>query len=366
MDQNMKIILKKTVDKLSKTALKVGDNIPYLSKSGTYDDYSHRPSWWTNGFYPGILWHLYQITKDTVYADLASRVEKKLDVVLDEFVNVDHDAGFMWGLASVPNYWFMKNERSRIQGLKAASFLASRFHPKAGYIRAWNGDWAKGHSIIDSLMNLSILYWASKEVKDSCFYEIATKQADTALREFIREDGSVYHILVFDDETGTRSGVRTGQGYSETSSWGRGTSWALYGMVISYRETGDERYLQGALKVASFIQKHMCDDMVPYADYLAPEEERRKKDSSAGAITACGFLLLGKLTGNEDFTNYGRNMVQGLYNTCFAPDDNEAVLLHGNVAYHAEDMDETDISIIYGDYFFLEALCIIHDYKGLF
>lgn len=362
----MKDYLQEAIIKMSKTAHEIQGKIPYLAREKTYDDYTDRPSWWTNGFYPGILWLLYQYTKDDRFKTYAIEVENKLDAVLDGFTHVDHDAGFIWKLSSVCNYEYTGNQRSKIQGLKAASLLASRYHPKGEYIRAWNGDWARGHAIIDTLMNLSILYWGSKELKDDGFNQIARKAADTAIREFIREDGSLFHIVVFDEQTGIRNGQRFGQGYSETSSWGRGTSWALYGMTISYRETGDIRYLEAAKKVAEFVMKHLPKDGVPYADYLAPDEERRKKDSSAGAITACGFIKLFELTKSQEYLDMARKMIQGLHDTCLAPSDHQALLLHGNVAYHAKDMQETDISIIYGDYYYLEALMMINGFKGYF
>jgi unsaturated chondroitin disaccharide hydrolase len=362
----MRSILEQTVKKLEKTIIHVQDKIPYVAKSDHYDDYTDHPSWWTNGFYPGILWHMYQYTKDENYATLAINVEKKLDPVLDGFQKVDHDAGFMWHLSSGNHFRFKGDQHARIQALKAASFLASRYHPQGEYIRAWNGDWARGHAIIDTLMNLPLLYWASKEMQDDGFAQIARKQADTAIKEFIRVDGSVYHIVVFDEKTGKRVGQRYGQGYSEQSSWARGTSWALYGFAISYRETSDERYLQAAQKVAQFIINHMPSDFIPYADYLAPDEPRRKRDSSAGAITACGFILLGTLLNNQEYLSYGKKIIQALYDHCYADETHDAILLHGNVAYHAEDETDTDLSIIYGDYYFLEALLMIHDYKGFF
>ena len=364
--KDKKELLKEVVEKLSRTALEIRDAIPYVAKKNTYDDYSIRPSWWTNGFYPGILWHLYEYTKNDRFAFLARAVEEKLDPVLDGFLEVDHDAGFIWHISRVRDYILTGDKRSRIQGLKAGSFLASRFNPSCRYIRAWNGDWAKGHSIIDSLMNLPLLYWCSEELEDNRFYNIATKQADRACEEFVRKDGSVFHIVVFDDEKRVRSGQRYGQGYSEFSSWARGTAWALYGLAISYKHTGDVKYLQTSQKVAKFIMDHMPSDYVPYADYLAPDEPARKKDSSAGAITACGFILLGRLTGDKSYTEYAEKILDGLYQTCYAPEESQAVLLHGNIAYHAEDPAERDISIIYGDYFFLEALMMLQGYHEYF
>jgi unsaturated chondroitin disaccharide hydrolase len=366
LDKLFKDTLKEVKLKLDRVSDEVGDKIPYLSKDARWDDYTHRPSWWTNGFYPGMLWHMYGLTNNDKYAQYAIAIEKKIDPVLDQFVDVDHDAGFIWKLSSVNHYQFKQDARAKIQGLKAASFLASRFNPKGEYIRAWNGDWATGHAIIDSLMNLSLLYWASKEIKDKRFYEIAVKQANTAIKEFIRTDGSSHHIVVFDDDTGKRISQRTGQGYAEHSSWGRGTAWALYGFAISYRETLDIKYLEAAEKVANFIIKHLPKDLVPYADYLAPDEPKRKKDSSAGAITACGFLLLGKLSNKPHFIEQGKLMLKGLIESCYAPKDKQALLLHGNVAYHSENPQETDISIIYGDYYFLEALIIATGGEGFF
>jgi unsaturated chondroitin disaccharide hydrolase len=361
-----KKILNETVKKLDTVVDSIQANIPYLAYKGKWNDFSNKPSWWTNGFYPGTLWHLYQITHKEKFANYAINIEKKLDVVLNQFIEVDHDAGFIWKLTSVNHFLFKKDPHARIQALKAASILASRFNPKGEYIRAWNGEWARGHAIIDSLMNLSLLYWASKEIQDKRYYEVAVKQANTAIKEFIRTDGSAHHIVVFDDETGKRVSQRTGQGYAEHSSWGRGTAWALYGFTLSYRETLDIKYLEAAEKVANFVTKHLPEDFVPFADYLAPNEPKKKKDSSAGAITACAFLMLGKLTKKTQYITLGENILRGLIKTCLAPSEYQPLLLHGNVAYHSETVDETDIPIIYGDYFFLEALVIAADGKGFF
>lgn len=358
--------LKRLVEKLYRVTAEIKDKIPYLALKDTYDDYSDRPAWWTNGFYPGILWLLYQATKDEIFSKYAISIEKKLDVILDRYLEVDHDAGFIWYLSSRNHYRFKADEHARIQTLKAASFLASRFHPLGNYIKAWNGSWAKGHAIIDTLMNLPLLYWASDQIDDPGLGQIAIAHTDMVLEHFIRKDGSVQHIVVFNPDTGIKEGTRVGQGYSHSSSWGRGTAWALYGLCIAYRETGFDRYLQAAEKVAQFIQKNLPSHKVPYADYLAPDEEKRTLDSSAGAITACGFILLSQLKRDLNYKNFALEMLEGLKEFCEAPIDSQALLLHGNVAYHTENKDEADTGIIYGDYFYLEAWTMLNNMKGFF
>lgn len=348
------------IEKASKSALLIKDNIPYIAFDAYYEDMTNSNiGWWTNSFYSGILWYLYKETNNEEFASWAKNIERKLDIVLDGVKDVDHDAGFMWILTSVCSYKLTNDLKSKKRALRAADLLFGRFNKKGQYIQAWNGDWAKGWAIIDTMMNLSLLYWASKETIDNKYKEVAIKCADTVLKHFIDENGSVRHIVMF-DEKGNKKGVKGGQGYNETSSWGRGTAWALYGLTITYRETKEERFLNAANKVASFIKKHLPSEGVPYADYLAPKEEKRKLDSSAGAISACGFYLLYQLTNDNEYLNMGNKIIEGLKKTCLAPSDYQPLLLHGNVAYHTDKIEERDCSLIYGDFFFIEALMLLN------
>lgn len=358
-----------TIEKLKKSSARIQDSIPHMSYGGKYNDETENIYWWTNGFWSGMLWYLNRHTNDKVYAKWAQSCEEKLDIVLQEFYKVDHDAGFIWYLSAVADYKITGNEESRRRGLIAASFLASRFNEAGNFIRAWNNDGRQGWAIIDCMMNLPLLYWASEQVDDPRFKHIAMAHADMVTREFVRSDGSVQHIVCFDAETGKREGEQKGQGYSETSSWSRGTAWALYGLTLSYKYTKKELYKDTAKKVAKYFMDNIPEDCVPFADFKAPLGTRDRKDSTAGAIAASGLILLSKLVEKEvDKCTYKTDairLMEGLYNTCWGGENEEALLLHGNVAYWAK-APLDDIPIIYGDYYFLEALLQLKGEEELF
>ena len=186
--------------KLSKTAAEIQDFIPYTTENGKYVPDTHEGvTWWTNGFYGGMMWLMYKATGNEVFKTSAENQEKLLDGAFEIFENLHHDVGFMWGLTSKAQYIITGNEKSRLKALFAASTLASRINVKGKFIRAWNGA-NKTYSIIDCMMNIPFLYWASRELGDDRFKYIAVMHAVMALREHIREDGSVVHICVHDDE----------------------------------------------------------------------------------------------------------------------------------------------------------------------
>ena len=363
----------KAISKVTKSSERIQDVFPYIIANGhKYSDKSDDPGWWTNGFWPGLLWIVYQATKDGKFRTYAEGVEKKLDNVLIDYDRVDHDAGFMWHLSSVTNFRLTGNDRSRRRGLLAASIMASRYNLKGGFIRAWHdieGQPSRaGWAIIDCMMNLPLLYWASEMSEDPRFRFIAQSHADTTMREFIRPDGSVKHIVSFDPETGEMLDWFGGQGYDKNSSWSRGTAWALYGFTLSYQYTGEQSYLDTAKKVANFFTASLPDDYVPFADFKAPEDTNIHKDTSAAACAASGLLLLSSLVSENEkhtYKNAALKILKSLYeNYCCWDENYEALLKHGCVAYHFE--NETDVSLIYADYFFMEALAQLKGIKSLF
>lgn len=364
---NEKEALKQVMDKLERTSFRIRDRVPYKTVEGIYNDLSENISWWTNGFWPGILWLAYRHTSKQEYAQYALKVEEKLNAVLQGFYGVDHDAGFIWHLSSVANYKLTGDNDSARRGCMAASLLASRFNPAGSFIRAWNGD-KTGWAIIDCMMNLVLLYWASDHIKDPRFSNVAQAHASTVKRHFIREDGSVKHICSFDPVTGDYIENFGGQGYSAESSWSRGAAWALYGFAISAKYTGRKDFLDTARRVANFFISHLPDDSVPFADFKAAEDVNVNKDSSAAAIAASGLLLLSRLVDeNEDmlYRNSAIKIISSLYSNYTDWSGDEAILQRGCVAFHANE-EELQTSLIYGDYFFIEALMQLNGYEELF
>ena len=259
--------LKKVREKMAWVSEKNKDIIPYTTdENGNYDDRSAEDkqwnhddglNWWTNGFWGGIMWLLYQDTKEEKYADIARISEKKMEKCFESYFGLHHDVGFMFLPTAVADYRLTGNEDSRRIAMHAASLLAGRFNPVGRFIRAWNqvpGSDTRGWAIIDCMFNICLLYWASEESGDPRFRQMAMMHADTVMENFIRPDGSVCHIVEFDPETGEMVKSHGGQGYGEGSSWTRGQGWALYGFANSYTHTGKQEYLDTAKKVLLHCQ----------------------------------------------------------------------------------------------------------------
>ncbi len=199
-------------------------------------------SWWTGGFWPGLMWQLWAASKDTWFMDEAVRAEDLLTAEFRTFERLNHDVGFMYLLSCGARFKLTGDSRARVDALHAASLLMGRFNP-AGFIRAWNEPDRAGYAIIDCLMNLSLLFWASDITGDPRFANVARIHLDTTLRHFLRPDGSVCHIVEFDPLTGARLMERAGQGFCPGSAWSRGQAWGLYGFALAHMNTGDARYL---------------------------------------------------------------------------------------------------------------------------
>ena len=319
---------------------------------------------WTSGFWGGLNYLLYNYTKNEDYLTTAKNCEVLMDEGFKNFSRLHHDVGFQWHICSGAGYRITGDEASRIRNFYAATMLSSRFVLSGGFIRAWNGKWRDletgGLTIIDCLMNIPLLYWASREFGDDRFKQIAMSHADMALRDHLRPDGSVNHIVEHDRATGECIKTYGGQGYGEGSSWSRGQSWAVYGLVLSYIHTGEVRYLDGAKRVANYFIANCCDDWLPRVDFRAPSEPVYY-DATAGACTACGLIEIAKAVGEHEggmYMNAAINILKAMgekfvdlnpetdgllgYGTSSYPIDDAKVKLHENITY--------------GDYFYVEAM----------
>ena len=356
-------VWEKAEKKLFRTTRSVGDCFfPYTTQNGRFvNPYDEQINdWWTDGFWTGILWMLYEVSHDETYREYAQSLERKLDAVLEDYVTLHHDVGFMWLLSSVADYRLTGSEKARKRGLHAAGILAGRFNPNGNFIRAWNdeknGEKKTGLAIIDSMMNLSLLYWATEETGDPRYRSIAMRHADTLKEYAVRPDGSVKHILEFDPNTGEYIRNRTGQSYDESGSWTRGQAWALYGFLLSFLHTGKEEYLNTAKVVAHYFIAALQEDLVPPCDFRSPEMPVYK-DTTAGACAACGLLEIADAVPKREKRMYRSAAVRILKSIeeryCNWSDEEDSIVQSGTEAYHFGDKN---IPIIYGDYFFLEAL----------
>ena len=312
--------------------------------------------WWTNGFWPANMWQMYRMTGDALYREEALRTEEMLDAALRDFKNLSHDVGFMWLIQSGVRYAMEKNQESFDRTMFAAEMLAARFNPN-GFIRAWNGKGREGWAIVDCMMNLPLLYWASEETGDPRYRQIAMRHADTTIQHFVRPDGSCNHIVIFDPETGDFLENPGGQGYESGSSWSRGQSWALYGFVLSWLHTGEARYLDTAKRVAHYFISQIADDWMPRCDFRQPAEPLLR-DNVAGNVAACGLLELARAVPEAEGRFYFDAAVKILKaQEQDAADwtlDDPAIFTKCTSAWH--DMDGRHITMTYGDYFFIEAV----------
>ncbi|MBQ6907741.1 MAG: glycoside hydrolase family 88 protein [Clostridia bacterium] len=353
---NIHEIKKMASEKIAKTASCLKDALPYTTQDGKYDDLSERRAhWWTNSFWAGILWQMYDVTSDKTYADYAVGCEKKLEKVLYEYKRDDHDLGFLWLLTGVEHFRHFKDEKAKNDTLLAASILASRYDLTAKVIRAWNGEKFKGLAIIDCMMNLPLLYWASEQEDDARFKKIAMSHADSVIQNFVREDGSVCHIVRFDTETGEKLEDLGGQGYKQGSSWTRGQGWAIYGFIQSYQWTKEQRYLDTAKKVADyFIGEAKKNNYIIKCDFCQPEGDNLY-DSSAAAVASCGMIEIYKETGDERYLKEAKKLILATSENFCPWDDKEDMAL---VNFGSESFEKHEhLALIYGDYYFFRAVC---------
>lgn len=332
------------------------DKIPYRTIDGVHNDLSESDiNWWTNGFWPGIQWLLYHETGDGKYAAIARNAEKKLDRCFEEFYGIHHDAGFMWLLSAAADYRLTGDRDAKRRALHAANLLAGRFNPAGNFIRAWNGTDNSGWAIIDCMMNLALLYWASEETGDPRYRRIAECHADTTSSCFVRPDGSVRHIVIFDSENGGMIEELGGQGYAKGSSWTRGQAWGIYGFTISWKHTRKKLYLETARKIADYFISQIPDDSLIPADFCQPQLPHLE-DSLAAAIAACGMLELSRELGKEGalYLDTAKRMLGALLEKrCCWKKETDGILERCTAAYHHQ---EKEINIIYGDYFLMEGV----------
>ena len=338
------------------------DYIPYTTKDGQWTE--NRIGWWTNGFWPAAMWQMYLLSGQALYREEALRAEEMLDGALRDFKNLSHDVGFMWLIQSGVHYALEKNQDSFDRTMLAADMLASRFNP-AGFIRAWNGEDKVGKAIIDCMMNLPLLYWASEQTGDPRFKKIAMIHADTSEKYFVRPDGSCNHIVDFDPETGEVCDTPAGQGYASGSSWSRGQSWALYGFTLSYLHSGKQSYLDTAKRVANYFISQISDDWIPRCDFRQPEEPALK-DNAAGNIAASGLIELSRQLDERE----GKPYFDAAIKILKAQESQHANWLNNDPAIFTHCCSawsaKGHMTMNYADYFFIEAVNKLRGEKLLF
>jgi len=350
--------------KLSAEADRVKTDIPFIPIQGHYRDLMMPGGlhWWCNGFWPGMLWQMYHATGEEKYRNYAEAVDDRLALLLEEPEKLDHDVGFLFILSSLAEAEVTGSEKAKARAVRAADILLGRFREKGGFIEAWNPGTIPGQDtsnmmIVDCMMNLSLLFWASGVTGDPQYAEAAERHADTALKYLVRADGSAAHIARISAETGELIEYPQGQGYAPESAWSRGQSWILYGFTNAYRHSGKAEYLDAAKRSAHYcIANLAARDWLPVVDFKAPQDGRY--DSTAGMIIASGLLALAEEVGELEADLYKEAAVR-ILTACDRKFDRwdtetDGIVWGASLRYHDDRM--AGAAIIYGDYFLTEAV----------
>lgn len=347
----------KTLTQLPDNSL-IPRNIPPDQKKWELVDYED----WTSGFWPGILWQLYEYTHDSAWKSQAEHYSNLL-IPLSARPAIDHDLGFQVYNSIGHGYRLTKNAAYQAVLLKTAQSLADLFNPKVGTLLSWpimveKMNWPH-NTIMDNMINLELLFWASRNGGSTDLYEVAVKHAETTMNNHFREDYTSYHVIVYDPKTGKKIKGVTHQGYDDASLWARGQAWAIYGFTMVYRETEEARFLDFVQKVTDVYLDRLPKNRIPYWDFDVPDILQEPRDASAAAITASALLELSTYVQNAAKATYYRDqaveMIQVLSTDAFqSRAQNPAFLLHSTG--HYPNGSEIDHAIIYADYYYLEAL----------
>jgi len=323
---------------------------------------------WCSGFWPGILWYSYEFSNQEEWKVAADRYSRSLFPLVDS-LPIDHDLGFQL-YCSVGNAYRLTGDTVyKNILLRAADSLATLYNPKVGTILSWprevpGVDWPLRHNtIMDNMINLELLFWASKNGGNKKLYDMAVSHATLTMKNQFRPDYTSYHVVVYDTSTGKKVRAITHQGLNDSSMWARGQAWAIYGYTMVYRETKDPQFLDFAQKVTDVYLDRLPKDLIPYWDFNDPAIPNTPRDASAAAVVASGLIELSNyVTDKEKSTLYldkAIAMLEELSSGRYQSRDvNDAFLLHSTG--HKPNGGEIDASIIYADYYYIEALMRLH------
>ena len=319
---------------------------------------------WCSGFFPGSLCYLYQLTNDKSWLLQSKRFTEALDSI--QYLTWHHDVGFMIGSSYLNIYRLNPNKAYKKAIIQTAKSLCTRFRKKAGVIQSWNVDrgWQSKRGwtcpvIIDNMMNLELLFEATRLSGDSTYWKVAVSHANKTLENQFRKDGSCYHVVDYDPNNGAVLHRQTAQGYADNSAWARGQAWAVYGYTVCYRYTHDRKYLDQAVKTLNFVMQNpnLPNDLIPYWDFDAPNIPNEPRDVSSAACIASALYEMNNYLPDNSYTSLADRIIRSLSspeyraplgkNGCF-------LLMHsvGSIPHN----NEIDVPLNYADYYFLEAL----------
>ena len=316
--------------------------------------------WWCSGFFGGSLWYLFEYTKDLKWKEAANLWS--MAVQKEQYNTGTHDLGFMLYCPFGNGYRLTGNAAYKKILLTGANSLSTRFDPNVGVIKSWNKLKEFDYPvIIDNMMNLELLLWASKNSNDKKYHDIAITHADNTIKNHYRPDNSSYHVVCY-DKTGKVLAKITAQGAADESAWARGQAWGLYGFTMMYRETKDRKYLYQAMKIADFYlgNPNLPADKIPYWDFNAPGIPNEERDASAAAVTASALLELSQYAPKNKSQVYFKDaetMLVSLSSPAYRAgvgENNNFLLKH--CVGHKPAKSEVDVPLVYADYYYLEAL----------
>lgn len=318
---------------------------------------------WTEGFFPGSCWYLFEHTKDEKWKNAAEKFQELFEN--HKYKTNNHDLGFIFNCSYGNGYRLTKNEAFKEVMITAADSLLTRFNPNVGCIKSWDVDsgWQNERGwmfpvIVDNMMNLELLFKASEFTGNNKYKEAAITHANTTIKNHFRENNSSFHVVDYHPETGEVRGKHTAQGFADSSSWARGQAWGLYGYTVCYRYTKDEKFLKQAEKIAQYILNFegTPEDGIPYWDYHAAKIPDEPRDVSAAVITVSALIELDKYSQNtyeSTIDKIFKSLDSDMYtakvgeNNCFILKHSVGSIPHGN---------EIDVPLNYADYYYLEAL----------
>lgn len=368
---NNGLLSEKKLDKAIRECLrKVDKNIAKLGElfptPATFNN-AYKPMQnieWTNGFWTGILWLCYEVTSDLKYRNLAEKnVESFLERIEKNIEVEHHDLGFLYSISCVSAYKLTGSEKGKRAALLAADKLISRYQEKGEFIQAWGELGAKDNYrlIVDCLLNIPLLYWATEVTQDEKYREIAKKHYISTVNNAIREDASAFHTFYFDPETGLPSHGKTRQGYSDDSSWARGQAWLIYGIALNNSYVENVENIELFESITNYFLNRLPKDFVSYWDLIFGDGSGQSKDSSATAIAVCGINLMDKYLPETNrykliYKYASHSMLKSLIDnyTDNLTDGIQALINEGVYSWHSgKGVNEGNI---WGDYYYLEAL----------
>lgn len=313
---------------------------------------------WLASFWAGLLWLVYAETGDEVDLQNATRLLSSFEDRITKRIRLNHDLGFLFLLSARAQYLLQGDDDAKALMLRAADELYARFRPAGQYIQAWkelDNEEEAGRIIIDCMMNLPLLFLATRETGDQKYHNAALAHAKKSQQYLIREDASTYHTYLFNPSDGSPIAPKTHQGFADNSLWARGQGWAIYGFTMAAEWTGDETFINTAQEaVDRYFAEAPIDDIAPY-DLRLTDDAPVYPDSSADAIVAGGLLRLADLTGEQVYRDKAQSLLMMLYEKAFdTRSDAQGLLLHST--QHAPHHYGVDTYTIFGDYFFLEGL----------